>query len=216
MRKPIFAAGLLAATLAGSAYAQQPPSPPGGPQPNAPAPGGAGGATPSQPGAPSAAPGLIIVEGPPQGAQGGASGGPGQPALMGPGAGGVVANPLAMGGPAAERAMQEQMMREQMAHGGPQHGMQRPMMMGGRGGYDREEGGEDEMAMMRMHLPKGAVFVFRNGPQRVIVKCADDEATKACVDGATALFGAITGGGSVGAGNQGGSTPGSSGGGTTQ
>ena len=51
------------------------------------------------------------------------------------------------------------------------------------------EGREMGERMMRhMHPPKGAMFVFRRGDARVIIKCADDEPTKACVDGATALL----------------------------
>jgi hypothetical protein len=73
---------------------------------------------------------------------------------------------------------------------GPHHpppngmGMMNPMMMGGpAAGREMEEG-----MMMRMHPPKGAVFMFHDGDQHVLIKCADDESTKACVDGATTLM----------------------------
>ena len=64
-----------------------------------------------------------------------------------------------------------------------------PMMMGGGPG-----GGEmGEWMMRHMHPPKGAMFVFRRGDARVIIKCADDEPTKACVDGATELLDKLPG-----------------------
>lgn len=92
----------------------------------------------------------------------------------------------------------------------PPHGMMNPMMMGGpMAGREWEEN-----MMMHMHPPKGAVFIFRDGDERVLIKCADDEPTKACVDGASTLIeklGATTengesgnqGQGSQGQGNQG-------------
>ena len=62
--------------------------------------------------------------------------------------------------------------------------MMNPMMMAGpAAGREMEEG-----MMMHMHPPKGAVFMFRRGDNRVMIKCADDEPTKACVDGATTLM----------------------------
>ncbi len=174
MRQPLIAAGLLAATLATSslAYAQQPPPPPqpgGAPTNNA--------APPPTSGPGGGPPGVIILEGPPQG--GSANAGSQSP---------VGANPLIMGGPAAARAMQEQMMHAQqggpppMGMGGPRGPY--PMMMGG--GPERREMGE--RMMEHMHPPRGAMFVFRRGDARIIIKCADDEPTKACVDGATALL----------------------------
>ncbi|MDQ2805109.1 MAG: hypothetical protein M3Y41_21430, partial [Pseudomonadota bacterium] len=66
----------------------------------------------------------------------------------------------------------------------PPHGMMNPMMMGGpAAGREMEEN-----MMMRMRPPKGAVFMFRDGDQHVLIKCADDEPTKACVDGASTLI----------------------------
>ena len=151
MRKSLVTTGLLAATLAsGVAYAQQ-SSPPSG-SPN---------------GGP---PGLIIVTPAPQGGSAGSG-----PQLLPQGA-----SPLIMGGPAAGRAMQEQMIAGEQQ---PQGGLPHPMMMGH---HPREhEMGEE---MMHMHSTKSAVFMFRDGDERVLIKCADDEPTKACVDGATALI----------------------------
>lgn len=53
--------------------------------------------------------------------------------------------------------------------------------------------GPHGMMMMRgmMHPPKAAVFMFRRGNERVMIKCADDEPTKACVDAATTLLGKL-------------------------
>ncbi len=162
MRKSLLMAGLLAATLTGTggiAYAQQSPgSPPG---------------TPPGPGNPPAAP------------PGGQNGGP-------PGGGQMMVGPMGPG----------------MHH--PPHGMMNPMMMGGpAAGREMEEN-----MMMHMHPPKGAVFMFRDGDQRVLIKCADDEPTKACVDGATTLIDKLGGmpeSGSQGTQDQGNQGPGNQG-----
>ncbi len=136
MRNSLLQAGLLAAMLAGTggvAYAQQTP--------------GSG---------PGTAPGTTN---PPASPPGGPNGGP-------PGGGQIMIVPM---GPGPHHPMP--------------HGMMNPMMMGGpAAGRDMEEN------MMRMHPPKGAVFMFRDGDQRVLIKCADDEPTKACVDGASTLI----------------------------
>lgn len=166
MQKPLIAAGMLAATLAGGslAYAQQPPAPSSPPADAGSPPSGVNPLIMGGPAAGRAMQEQMIEHGPPQGATP-----PG-----GPPAG---ANPLIMGGPAAGRAMQEGMIGAPTRHG------PHPMMMGGG-----EEGREMEEGMMHMHPPKGAVFMFRRGDQRVMIKCADDEPTKACVDGAGALL----------------------------
>ena len=56
-----------------------------------------------------------------------------------------------------------------------------------------------------MHPPKAAVFMFKRGDERIMIKCADDEPTKACVDGASTLIGKLAP-----------STAGTTGGATTQ
>ncbi len=156
MRKSLIMAGLLATTLGGVAYAQQTPgSPPGTGNPPAAPPGG-------QTGGP---PGLPMMNGTME---------------MGPGPHhpprGMM-NPMMMGGPAAGREMEENM-------------------------------------MTHMHPPKGAVFMFRDGDQRVLIKCADEEPTKACVDGASTLIeklGGMSDEGTPGTQGQGNQGPGSQG-----
>ena len=166
MRKSLIMTGALAAVLAGSAYAQQPPAP------QAPPPGGPNGGPP----------GIVIIGPAPQG-------GPGQSTSP-------QGNPMIMGGPAAGRAMQEQMMAQE-AQGGPQGGPPggpppggppHPMMMG-----HHPHGPEMDEEMMHMHAPKGAVFMFRDGDERMLIKCADEEPTKVCVDAATTLIDKING-----------------------
>lgn len=157
MRKSLIMTGALAAVLAGSAYAQQPPSQ----QP--PPPGGQNGGPP----------GIVVIGPAPQGQ-------PGQPTSP-------QGSPMIMGGPAAGRAMQEQMMAQE-AQGGPPGGLPHPMMMG-----HHPHGPEMDEAMMHMRPPKGAVFMFRDGDERMLIKCADEEPTKVCVDAATTLIDKING-----------------------
>lgn len=55
-----------------------------------------------------------------------------------------------------------------------------------------------------MHPPRAAVFMFKRGDERIVIKCADNESTKACVDGASTLIGKLA------------PAPGAPGGATTQ
>jgi uncharacterized iron-regulated membrane protein len=159
MRKSLIMTGTLAAVLAGSAHAQQPSAPQASP------PGGPN----------NGPPGIVIIGPAPQG-------GPGQP--MPP-----QGNPMVMGGPAAGRAMQEQMMAQGPQGGPPPGGPPHPMMMG-----HHPHGPEMDEDMMHMHPPKGAVFMFRDGDERMLIKCADEEPTKVCVDAASTLIDKINGG----------------------
>ncbi len=84
---------------------------------------------------------------------------------------------------------------------GPMGGQGQPPTERGPGAAQMERGpgmmsrgGPQGMErMMRMHPPKGAVFMFRRGDQRVVVKCADEESTKACVDAAGTLMDKLAG-----------------------
>ena len=160
MRKSLIMTGALTAVLAGSAYAQQPSAP------QAPPPGGPNGGPP----------GIVIIGPAPQG-------GPGQPPSP-------QNNPMVMDGPAAGRAMQEQMMAQGGPQGGPPPGgpPHPPMMMG-----HHPHGPEMDEDMMHMRPPRGAVFMFRDGDERMLIKCADEEPTKVCVDAATTLIDKING-----------------------
>ena len=55
------------------------------------------------------------------------------------------------------------------------------------GGYHRGPGSMDRM-MQRRPPSKAAFFHFQKGDARVDIKCAEDEGTKACIEGASALF----------------------------
>src|SRR4051794_35396983 len=65
-----------------------------------------------------------------------------------------------------------------------------PPPPGGPGGPDRGPGmwhewdhmgpGGHGMHGMRRHPPHAAVFAFTRGDNRVMIKCADDEPTRAC------------------------------------
>ncbi|MBV8915478.1 MAG: hypothetical protein JOZ05_20880 [Acetobacteraceae bacterium] len=60
-----------------------------------------------------------------------------------------------------------------------------PGMGFGMGGPGRPPGPH---GMMMMRPPRGAVFAFRRGDTRIMIKCSDEESTRACVDGASALL----------------------------
>jgi len=56
------------------------------------------------------------------------------------------------------------------------------------------------MRAMR-HPPRSAVFMMSRGDNRIMIKCSDDEPTRACVDAASALldkFGAAAGASTTG------------------
>lgn len=109
---------------------------------------------------------------------------------------------MMMGGPAAGRAMQEQMIMQDQPQppgappGGPAHGPRppHPMAMGGPGAPPPPGGPmsgremDGEAMMHHPHPPKGAMFVFREGDQHVMIKCADDEPTQVCVTAAVVLM----------------------------
>jgi hypothetical protein len=70
---------------------------------------------------------------------------------------------------------------------------------GGPGGPDRGPGmwhdmdqmgpGRFEPGMRGMrHPPRAAVFMMSRGDTRMMIKCSDDEPTRACVDAASALI----------------------------
>jgi len=44
------------------------------------------------------------------------------------------------------------------------------------------------MREMMMHAPRAAVFAIRRGDTRVMIKCSDEESTRACIDAASALL----------------------------
>ena len=132
---------------------------------------------------------------------------PGSPPGTAPGTGNPPASPPGgqTGGTPGLPMMNGTMEMAPGMHHPMPHGMMNPMMMGGPAAGR----GMEESMMMHMHPPKGAVFMFRDGDQHVLIKCADDEPTKACVDGATTLIdklGGISDNGAQGTPGQG--TPG--------
>lgn len=70
---------------------------------------------------------------------------------------------------------------------GPPPGEMRPPMGGEMGGWGRHMGGPPSMRAM-MQGSKAAQFHFARGENRIDIRCAADEPTKACVDAATTLL----------------------------